>query len=41
MTDELTVDPNTGRFEWIIDGDKVTHQMFVRNGTINGIPIKP
>lgn len=29
-----------GRFEWILDGDKVTHQMFVRNGTINGIPIK-
>ncbi|GAB2518025.1 hypothetical protein [Nocardia heshunensis] len=31
----------TGRFEWIIDGDKITHQMFVRNGTINGVPIKP
>jgi len=30
-----------GRFEWIVDGEKLTHQMFVRGGTINGIPIKP
>ncbi|WP_327114388.1 hypothetical protein OHB12_34355 [Nocardia sp. NBC_01730] len=31
-----------GRFEWIIDdGGKVVHQLFVRNGTINGIPTKP
>lgn len=30
-----------GRFEWILDGGKVTHQMFVRGGTINGTPIKP
>jgi RHS repeat-associated protein len=29
-----------GRFEWILDGDKLTHSMFVKNGTINGIPIK-
>ncbi|RMI32272.1 hypothetical protein EBN03_14910 [Nocardia stercoris] len=29
----------SGRFEWIVDGDKVTHQMFVKNGTINGVPI--
>jgi hypothetical protein len=30
-----------GRFEWIVDGGNLTHQMFVRGGTINGIPIKP
>jgi hypothetical protein len=30
-----------GRFEWIIDGDRITHQMFVRGGGINGVPIKP
>lgn len=30
-----------GRFEWILDGGKLTHQMFVRHGTINGRPIKP
>jgi RHS repeat-associated protein len=34
-----------GRFEWIIDkdsvGDVITHQRFVRNGTINGAPNKP
>jgi len=31
----------SGRFEWIIDGDRVTHQLFVRDGKINGVPIKP
>jgi hypothetical protein len=31
----------SGRFEWILDGDRVTHQLFVRNGKINGVPIKP
>jgi hypothetical protein len=30
-----------GRFEWILDGDQLTHEMFVRGGTIKGIPIKP
>ncbi|MBU2075399.1 MAG: hypothetical protein KJ938_13275 [Actinobacteria bacterium] len=30
-----------GRFEWIVDGGSLTHQMFVRGGTVNGIPIKP
>lgn len=30
-----------GRFEWIVGGGKLTHQMFERGGTINGIPIKP
>ena len=30
-----------GRFEWIVDGSQLTHTMFVKNGTINGIPIKP
>lgn len=29
-----------GRFEWIVDGGSLTHQMFVRGGTLNGIPIK-
>ena len=32
----------TGRFEYIVDSLKnLTHQMFVRGGSINGIPIKP
>ncbi|MFI6168905.1 hypothetical protein ACIBCN_19140 [Nocardia sp. NPDC051052] len=31
----------TGRFEWILQDGKVTHQMFVKNGTINGKPITP
>ena len=30
-----------GRFEWIIQGGKVTHRMFIQNGTMNGVPIKP
>ena len=30
-----------GRFEWIMEGQDLTHQLFVRSGTINGIPIKP
>ena len=30
-----------GRFEWILEGDRITHQMFVRNGAITGVPIKP
>ena len=32
----------TGRFEWLVDGaGNLTHQMFVRGGTINGVLIKP
>lgn len=31
-----------GRFEWIIDSDgTISHQRFIRNGTLNGIPNKP
>jgi RHS repeat-associated protein len=30
-----------GRFEYIVDGNKLTHQLFVRGGTINGIPTVP
>ncbi|MBF6070451.1 hypothetical protein [Nocardia farcinica] len=36
------VNGKAGRFEWIVDETgKVTHQLFVPNGTINGIPSKP
>ncbi|MEE4891742.1 filamentous hemagglutinin N-terminal domain-containing protein [Pseudomonas alliivorans] len=33
----------SGRFEWIVDPKLggVTHRMFVPNGTVNGIPVKP
>ena len=31
----------TGRFEWVVDSGNVTHRMFVRGGTINGVPIQP
>lgn len=31
----------SGRYEWILDGANLTHQMFVRGGTINGVAIKP
>ena len=31
-----------GRFEWIVDrSGNLTHQMFVKGGSINGVPIKP
>ena len=30
-----------GRFEWIIQDGNVTHRMFIQNGTMNGVPIKP
>ena len=31
-----------GRYEYIVDSlNNLTHQMFVRGGSINGIPIKP
>jgi hypothetical protein len=36
-----TVNGVAGRFEWIVEGDRITHQMFVRGGTISGVPIKP
>ena len=31
----------TGRFEWITQYGNVTHRMFIQNGTMNGVPIKP
>lgn len=30
-----------GRFEWIVQNQQVTHRMFVKGGTINGIQIMP
>lgn len=30
-----------GRFEWIIQDNQVTHRMFIKNGIMNGVPIKP
>ena len=30
-----------GRFEWIIQNNKVTHRFFVAGGVINGLPNKP
>ena len=30
-----------GRFEWIVQNHSVTHRLFVKGGTINGIPILP
>jgi len=30
-----------GRFEWIVQDNSVTHRMFIKGGTINGIPIMP
>lgn len=30
-----------GRFEWIIQDGQVTYRMFIQNGTMNGVPIKP
>ena len=30
-----------GRFEWIIQNGKVTHRMFIKNGIVNGVAIKP
>ena len=29
----------SGRYEYIVHQGKLTHQMFVRHGTINGVPI--
>ena len=31
----------SGRFEWIVQNQQVTHRMFVKGGTINGISIMP
>ena len=31
----------SGRFEWIIQNNQVTHRFFVQGGGINGIPIMP
>ncbi len=30
-----------GRFEWIIQDGAVTHRMFVKGGTVTGVPTKP
>ncbi len=30
-----------GRYEWIVQGDVVTHQRFVPGGSINGVPNQP
>ena len=30
-----------GRFEFIVDGSKLTHQRFVTGGSINGVPNRP
>lgn len=30
-----------GRFEWIIQNGNTTHSLFVPNGTMKGVPIKP
>lgn len=36
------VDDVAGRFEWIVDDwGNITHQFFVKGGSINGIPITP
>ena len=29
------------RFEWIIQDGNVTHRMFIQDGTMNGVPIRP
>lgn len=31
----------SGRTEWIIQDGNVTHRMFIKNGTMNGVPLKP
>jgi hypothetical protein len=30
-----------GRFEWIIQNGNTTHRMFIPNGTMIGVPIRP
>ena len=31
----------SGRFEWIVENGAVTHRMFIPNGSLSGLPIKP
>ena len=31
----------TGRYEWLIFNNAITHRLFVPGGTLNGIPIQP
>ncbi len=38
---EGSLNGTAGRFEWIIQDQKVTHRMFVKGGTINGVQIMP
>ena len=38
---KTTLNGVEGRFEWIIQDGKVTHRMFIQNGAMNGVPIKP
>ena len=38
---EASLNGVEGRFEWIIQDGKVTHRMFIQNGAMNGVPIKP
>ena len=38
---EGSLNGTSGRFEWIIQDGKVTHRMFIQDGTMNGVPIKP
>lgn len=38
---ESSLNGVSGRFEWIIQDGQVTHRMFIQNGTMNGVPIKP
>ena len=35
-----TLNGKNGRFEWIVDNNKVTHRLFVEGGEINGMPSK-
>ena len=38
---EGSLNGTAGRFEWIVSEGSVTHRLFVPNGTMNGVPIKP
>ena len=38
---EGSINKVSGRYEWIVQGNSITHRMFVKGGSINGIPIKP
>jgi len=37
---EGSLNGKSGVFEWITDGDNVTHRFFKKGGVVNGIPIK-